>query len=87
MAVRCFLSSSVFRVIVHDTYFHLPIPLQHLVEFGHFQQALGVGNDEDSIETGSHPVDFVDQPGHVNGGGLPDDGTADTLLDKPLIPC
>lgn len=83
LAVRCFLPS-VLCVGVHDTYFQLPVPLHRPAEFRHFQQALGVGNDEDTIEAGPHPADFVDQLRHVNGGGLPDGSAADTLPDKPL---
>lgn len=75
---------SVLRVSVHDTYFQFPVPLQRPAEFRHFQQALGVGDDEDTIEAGPHPADFVDQLRCVNGGGLPDGSAADTLADKPL---
>ena len=84
-AVRCFFHlPSVLRVSVHDTYFYLTIPFQRLAEFRYFQQALGIGNDKDSIEAGSHPADFMDQPRHVNGRGFPDDSAADALPDKPL---
>ena len=75
---------SVFRVGIHDTYFQFPVPLHRFAEFRHFQQPLGVGDDEDTVETGPHPADFVDQLRHVNGGGLPDGSAADTLTDKPL---
>ena len=83
ISVRCFLPS-VFRVSVHDTYFQFPVPLHRPAEFRHFQQAPGVGDDEDSVEVGPHSADFVDQPRHVNGGGLPDGSAADTLPDEPL---
>ena len=75
---------SVFRVGVHNTYFQLPVPLHRLAEFRHFQQAPGVGDDEDSIEAGSHLADFVNHLRHIDGGGLPDGSAADTLPDKPL---
>ena len=85
MAVRCFLPS-VFRVGIHDTYFQFPVPLHRLAEFRHFQQTLGVGNDEDTIEAGPNPADFINQLRHVNGGGLPDGSAADTLTDKLSAP-
>ena len=75
---------SVFRVSVHDTYFQFPVPLHRLAEFRHFQQTLGVGNNEDSVKAGPHPADFINQLRHINGGGLPDGNAADTLADKPL---
>ena len=75
---------SVLRVSVHDTYFQFPVPLHRPAEFRHFQQAPGVGDNEDSIEAGSHPADFTDQLRHIDGGGLPDGSAADTLPDKPL---
>ena len=75
---------SVFRVSVHDTYFQLPVPLHRPAELRHFQQALGVGNDEDSVETGPNSADFVNQLRYIDGGGLPDGSAADTLPDKPL---
>ncbi len=77
-------SALVLRVSVHDTYFYLTISLQCLAEFRHFQQTLGVGNHEDSIEASPHPADFLDQLRHINGGSLPDDSAVDTLADKPL---
>ena len=83
LAVRCFLPSAL-RVSVHDTYFHLPVPLQCFAEFRHFQQAPGVGNDENSVKAGPHPADFMDQFRHINGGSLPDDSAADALPDEPL---
>ena len=83
MAVRCFLPS-VLRVGVHDTYFQLPVPLHRPAEFRHFQQAPGVGDDEDTIQAGPNPADFVNQLQHVNGGSLPDDSAADALPDEPL---
>ena len=84
-AVRYFFHlPSVFRVSVHDTYLQLPVPLHRLAEFRHFQQAPGVGDDEDTIEAGPHPADFVDQLRHIDGRGLPDGSAADTLTDKPL---
>ena len=83
LAVRCFLPS-VLCVGVHDTYFQLPVPLHRPAEFRHFQQALGVGNDEDTIEAGPHPADFVDQLRHIDEGCLPDGSAVDTLPDKPL---
>ena len=85
MAVRCFLlSASIFCVGVHDTYFQFPVPLHRPAEFRHFQQALGVGDDEDTIEAGPHPADFVDQLRYIDGGGLPDDSADDALPDEPL---
>ena len=83
MAVRCFLPS-VLRVGVHDTYFQLPVPLHRPAEFRHFQQAPGVGDDENAIEAGPNPADFVDQLRHIDGRGLPDGSAADTLPDEPL---
>lgn len=73
---------SVFRVSVHDTYFQLPVPLHRPAELRHFQQALGVGNDEDSVETGPNSADFVNQLRYIDGGGLPDGSAADTLPDN-----
>lgn len=87
MALRlcgAFHLPSVFGVGIHDTYFQFPVPLHRPAEFRHFQQAPGVGDDEDSVEAGPHSADFVDQPCHVNGRGLPDGNAADTLTDKPL---
>ena len=75
---------SVFGVSVHDTYFQLPVSLHRLAEFRHFQQPLGVGDDEDTIQAGPNPADFVNQLRHVNGGSLPDDSAADALPDEPL---
>ena len=59
--MRCFLRS-VLPVSVHDIYFQLLVPLHRLAEFSHFQQSLGVGDDEDAIEAGPNSADFVDQP-------------------------
>ena len=61
MAVRCFLlSASIFCVGVHDTYFQFSVPLHRPAEFWHFQQAPGVGDDEDAIETCPHSANFMD---------------------------
>lgn len=79
-----FYLPSVFRVGVHDTYFQFPVSFHCFAEFRHFQQAPGVGNDEDSVKAGPHPADFVDQSRHINGRGFPDGSAADTLPDKPL---
>ena len=84
MAVRCFSSAVSFSC--RRPQYVLPAPGSAPSPCGvpALPAGPGVGDDEDSIEAGSHLADFVNQLRHIDGGGLPDGSAADTLTDKSL---
>lgn len=53
-------------------------------EFRYFQQSLGVGDNEDAIEAGPNPADFMDQLRHIDGGGLPDGNASNVWLLRSI---